>query len=108
MRGLTQLRRYQVQWFNPRPLDGIYAIHPDIRQDNRRLGFAELILVTPDERRALGRDSMSDLCQFTGIPTPIVDSMTQRELEHWNLHEDRTPYRYTFSNGSGFWRPWLH
>ena len=69
MRGLTQLRRYQVQWFNPRPLDGIYAIHPDIRQDNRRLGFAELILVTPDERRALGRDSMSNLCQFTGIPT---------------------------------------
>lgn len=69
MRGLTQLRRYQVQWFNPTPLDGIYALHPDIRQDNRRLGFAELILVTPDERRALGRDSMSELCQFTGIPT---------------------------------------
>ena len=28
MRGLTQLRRYQVQWFNPRPLDGIYAFTP--------------------------------------------------------------------------------
>lgn len=69
MRGLTQLRRYQIQWFNPRPLDGIYALHPDIRQDNRRLGFAELILVTPEERRVLGRDSMDDLCTFTGIPT---------------------------------------
>ncbi len=64
MRILTQLRRYQLQWFNPRPLNGIYALHPDIRQDNRRLGFAELILVTPEERRVLGRDSMSDLCTF--------------------------------------------
>lgn len=69
MRGLTQLRRYQIQWFNPRPLNGIYALHPDIQQDNRRLGFAELILVTPEERRALGRDSMDELCTFTGIPT---------------------------------------
>ena len=69
MRGLTQLRRYQLQWFNPRPLDGIYAIHPDIRQDNRRLGFAELLLVTPEERRVLGRESMTDICTFIGAPT---------------------------------------
>ncbi len=67
MRALTQLRRYQIQWFNPRPLDGIYALHPDIRQDNRRLGFAELILVTPEERRVLGRDHMDDLCTFEGL-----------------------------------------
>jgi hypothetical protein len=69
MRVLTQLRRYQIQWFNPRPLYGIYALHPDIRQDNRRLGFAEMILVTPEERRALGRNDMSELCTFTGVPT---------------------------------------
>jgi len=69
MRLMTQLRRYQIQWFNPRPLNGIYAIHPDIRQDNRRLGFAELILVTPEERRVLGRESMTELCVFENVPS---------------------------------------
>ena len=64
MRLFTQLRRYQLQWFNPRPLYGIYAIHPEIKQDNRRVGFAELILVTPEDRIVLGRDSLEKLCSF--------------------------------------------
>lgn len=64
MRGLTQLRRYQLQWYNPRKLEGIYAIHPEIKQDNRRAGFAELIYVTASERIVLGRHSMDALCHF--------------------------------------------
>lgn len=65
MHLFTQLRRYQLQWYNPRPLDGIYAIHPDIKQHGRRVGFAELIYIDAQERRVLGRDSMDALCQYT-------------------------------------------
>jgi len=73
MRYLSQLRRFQIQWFNPRPLNGIYALHPDIQQDNRRAGFAELILVTPEQRLVLGRNSIDDLCTFNNIPsTPTL------------------------------------
>ena len=67
MRLLTQLRRFQIQWYNPRPLDGIYALHPDIKQDNRRAGFAEMIWVSPEERIVLGRDSLDDLCTFSNL-----------------------------------------
>ncbi len=67
MRLLTQMRRYQVQWYNPRPLDGIYALHPDIKQDNRRAGFAEMIWVSPEDRIVLGRESMNDLCMFPSL-----------------------------------------
>jgi hypothetical protein len=64
MRLMTQLRRYQLQWYNPRSLKGIYAIHPDIVQDGRRAGFAELLYIDENKRIALGRDSFSDVCKW--------------------------------------------
>lgn len=64
MRALTQMRRFQLQWYNPRPLNGIYALHPDIKQDGRRTGFAEMLYITPEERIVLGRDSLDELCTF--------------------------------------------
>lgn len=66
-RAAILLRRNQLQWYNPRPLLGIYAIQPEIKQDQRRAGFAELILITAEERRILGRGSLDELCQ---LPPP--------------------------------------
>lgn len=64
MRALTQMRRYQLQWYNPRALSGVYAVHPDIKQDGRRAGFAEMLYIDAEKRVALGRDSMDELCTF--------------------------------------------
>ena len=64
MRVFTQMRRFQLQWYNPRPLHGIYAIHPDIKQDGRRTGFAEMLYITPEKRVILGRESLEELCTF--------------------------------------------
>ena len=63
-RALTQMRRYQLQWYNPRALSGVYAVHPDIKQDGRRAGFAEMLYIDAEKRVALGRDSMDELCTF--------------------------------------------
>ena len=55
------LRRNQVQWYNPRRLNGVYAIQPDLSSDGRRAGFAEIIAVTEEGRWALGRESMDEI-----------------------------------------------
>lgn len=60
----TTLRRHQIQWYNPRRLNGIFAIQPDLSSDDRRAGFAEIICVTEDNRWVLGRENMSDIGQW--------------------------------------------
>ena len=64
MRALTQMKRFQLQWYNPRALSGVYAIHPDIKQDGRRAGFAELLYIDDGKRTLLGRDSLDEICTF--------------------------------------------
>jgi hypothetical protein len=64
MRALTQMKRFQLQWYNPRALSGVYAIHPDIKQDGRRAGFAELLHIDAGKRTLLGRDSLDEICTF--------------------------------------------
>ena len=67
MRIRSQLRRHQLQWYNPRELNGVYAVHPDIKQDGRRAGFAEMIYIDETMRIALGRNEFSEICTFEGM-----------------------------------------
>lgn len=50
------LRRHQVQYFNPRRMNGLYVIRPRLVAQGQGAAFAEMILVTPDDKRILGRD----------------------------------------------------
>ena len=70
MRIRSQLRRHQLQWYNPRELNGIYAVHPDIKQDGRRAGFAEMIYIDETMRIALGRDDFGEICTFQWDGSP--------------------------------------
>ena len=55
------LRRYQVQWFNPRRLQGIFALHPFITRHEQFAGFAELLFVQDDQKIILGRSDISEV-----------------------------------------------
>ena len=60
-RALSVLRRHQIQWFNPRRMEGIFAVHPFIERYELFAGFAEMIYVNEEKRILVGRDSFDDL-----------------------------------------------
>jgi hypothetical protein len=60
----TWLRRHQIHFLNPRRLGGVWGIGPQLSSDGRGARFRELVLVTPDGRRLLGRDSFDELGRF--------------------------------------------
>ena len=60
-RALSMLRRHQIQWYNPRRMEGIFAIHPFLEKHDLFAGFAEMISVEGEERKLLGRDSFDEL-----------------------------------------------
>lgn len=55
------LRRNQVQFFNPRRMNGIYVIRPRIVMDGQGASFAEMVLVTPDDKRIVGRGDIDEV-----------------------------------------------
>ena len=60
-RALSLLRRNQVQWYNPRRMKGLFAIHPFIQKHDSFAGFAELIYVDEDTKKILGRESLNEI-----------------------------------------------
>lgn len=64
VRLVTAFRRNQVQWYNPRPTLGIYAIHPFITINNEQAGFAEMVAIDEDNRHVLGRENVEDIGTF--------------------------------------------
>ena len=60
-RALSILRRNQIQWFNPRRMQGVFAVHPFIERHDLFAGFAEMIYVDDDKRILIGRDSFEEL-----------------------------------------------
>jgi Xaa-Pro aminopeptidase len=60
----TWLRRHQIHFLNPRRLGGVWGIGPQLVGGDRGARFRELVLVTPEGRRLLGRDSFEQLGCF--------------------------------------------
>jgi len=60
-RAMSMLRRNQVQWYNPRRLEGLFAIHPFIEKHDLFAGFAEMIYIDGEQRILVGRDSFDEL-----------------------------------------------
>ena len=60
-RAYSMLRRYQIQWFNPRRLQGIFAVHPFIQRHDQFAGFAELFYIKDEEKILLGRSDLSQV-----------------------------------------------
>lgn len=52
------LRRNQVQFFNPRRMNGIYVIRPRFVENGQGASFAEMILVTPEHKQVLARPGL--------------------------------------------------
>ena len=55
----TWLRRYQIRFLNPSKLRGIWAIRPLISNGSEAAAFEEMIYVSDDEYRLLGRDDLN-------------------------------------------------
>lgn len=55
------LRRNQIQYFNPRRMQGIYVVRPRLVMDGQGASFAEMVLITPDEKRILGRTGLDQV-----------------------------------------------
>lgn len=60
-RAMSVLRRHQIQWYNPRRMQGIFAVHPFIERYELFAGFAEMIYVDEEKRVLVGRDSFDEL-----------------------------------------------
>lgn len=54
----TYLRRHQVQWYNPRRANGIYALYPSIRDGKTLACFGEMVAILGDEKYILGREDI--------------------------------------------------
>lgn len=55
------LRRNQIQYFNPRRMNGVYVVRPRLVMDGQGASFAELVLVTPEDKRILGREGLDQV-----------------------------------------------
>ncbi|MCB9777730.1 MAG: M24 family metallopeptidase [Alphaproteobacteria bacterium] len=62
--GLSLLRRNQVQYFNPRRMNGIYVLRPRFVKDGRGASFSEMVYVTPDAKHILGRGGIEDVARL--------------------------------------------
>ena len=60
-RAAILLRRNQVQWFNHRRMNGIYALQPRLVSPDQGISFEEMIFVLDHNRRVLGRDSIDEV-----------------------------------------------
>ena len=60
-RAMSMLRRHQVQWFNPRRFQGIFAVHPFISRHEQFAGFAELLYVEDENKSIIGRSCLEEI-----------------------------------------------
>jgi len=57
----TWLRRHQIRFLNPAKLEGIWAIRPMVTDGTHGAAFEEMIFVSPDGTRVLGRNGLSEI-----------------------------------------------
>ena len=60
----TLLKRNQIHFLHPVRLDGMYAVRPKLTDGSVAASFEEMIVVSGDERRILGRDSIEQIGLF--------------------------------------------
>jgi hypothetical protein len=60
----TWLRRHQIHFLNPRRLDAMWAIGPQLSDGRAGARFRELMLITDGTQRPLGRRSLDELGLF--------------------------------------------
>lgn len=60
-RAWAMLRRNQVQYYNHRRMNGLYLLRPRASLGGQGALFAEMIWVTPDEKRILGRAGLETI-----------------------------------------------
>jgi hypothetical protein len=60
----TWLRRYQVHFLNPRRLEGLWALGPQLSDQRSGARFREVVYVGPDTRRILGREGLDEIGRF--------------------------------------------
>lgn len=63
----SRLRRHQIQFFNPRRLDGLWAVRPRVAVGRRAAAFGELLLIDGERKHVLGRNDLSEV----GQPLPL-------------------------------------
>jgi hypothetical protein len=59
--ALTRLRRFQLEYLNPRAVRGVYAVRPRVALGDRAASFGELLFVDGEEARILGRGSLDEV-----------------------------------------------
>jgi len=57
----TWLRRHQIRFLNPARLQGIWALRPLLSDGEHGAAFEEMIYVSGESRRILGRDSLAEI-----------------------------------------------
>jgi hypothetical protein len=57
----TWLRRHQIRFLNPAKLEGMWAIRPLITDGTHGAAFEEMIFVSQDGCRVMGRDNLSQI-----------------------------------------------
>jgi hypothetical protein len=57
----TWLRRHQIRFLNPAKLEGAWAIRPMVTDGTHGAAFEEMIWVSPEGTRILGRDGLADI-----------------------------------------------
>ena len=57
----TWLRRNQIRFLNPARLEGIWALRPMLSDGENGAAFEEIIVVTGDTKKVLGRDSIAEI-----------------------------------------------
>jgi hypothetical protein len=62
--ALTRLRRHQLEYLNPRPVRGVYAVRPRIAMGAQAASFGELLYVDEDAKVIVGRNSLDDVGLF--------------------------------------------
>ncbi len=60
-RAAIVMRRNQIQWFNPRRMNGIFAVQPRLAEGERSCTFEEMIVIDGETRRVLGRGAESEI-----------------------------------------------
>jgi hypothetical protein len=60
-RAAISLRRFQVHRLNPRRLQGIWALSPNVLIDGKNICFEEMVFIDGEIKRVLGRDSLDQV-----------------------------------------------
>ena len=57
----TWLRRHQIRFLNPARLEGAWAVRPMLTDGTHGAAFGEVIYVSGETKKVLGRDSIAEI-----------------------------------------------